>query len=113
MTQKVPILIVSVGATCLFFINFCALVFGCGCHPLWAGADASCNIHLAGTHHCPWCAHTPSFAFAAMVLPQALISFGSMRVAWWKRLALALAAFPVFGGIAAVIYGLASGYWTR
>ena len=46
-----------------------------------------------------------------MVIPQALISFAPGPWAWRKRLVLALAAFPVFGGIAAVIYGLASGYW--
>jgi len=46
-----------------------------------------------------------------MVIPQVLISFWSWQCAWWKRLAAALAAFPVFGGIAAVVYGLTSGYW--
>jgi hypothetical protein len=46
-----------------------------------------------------------------MVGPQALISFRPAAWSWGKRLTLALAAFPVFGGIAAVIYGVASGYW--
>jgi hypothetical protein len=110
-TQKLLIFLASAGVTCVFFINFCALVFACGCRFLWAGADRACNIHTAGVHHCPWCAHNPSAAFLAMVVPQALISFRPAAWSWWMRLALALAAFPVFGGIAAAIYGVASGYW--
>jgi hypothetical protein len=70
-----------------------------------------CNIHSTGTHHCPWCAHNPAFGYLAMMVPQAAISFWPAESSWWKRLAVALAAFPVFGGIAAVIYGTASGYW--
>lgn len=99
------------GVTSAFFINFCALVFQCGCHSLWAGADATCNIHVEGMHHCPWCASNPAYAFAAMVIPQGLVSFWSLQWTWWKRLAASLAAFPVFGGIAAVVYGLSNGYW--
>jgi len=70
-----------------------------------------CNIHEEGAHHCPWCAHNPAFAYAAMVVPQALISFWPARYSWKARLAAALAAFPIFGGVAAIIYGSASGYW--
>jgi len=43
-----------------------------------------------------------------MVVPQGAISFS--RFPAKVRLAAALAAFPVFGGISAVIYGIASGY---
>ena len=46
-----------------------------------------------------------------MVVPQGLISFSPWAVSAKARLAAALAAFPVFGGIAAAIYGIASGYW--
>src|SRR5947209_8377259 len=102
---------VSAGVTSLLFINFCALVFQCGCHSLWAGAAAACNIHAMGSHHCPWCAQNPAFAYAAVVVPQALISFWSLECSWWKRLAAALMAFPLFGGIAAAVYGFTSGYW--
>ena len=99
------------GVTSLLFINFCALVFRCGCHSLWAGAADMCNIHREGSRHCPWCARNPAYAYAVMVIPQALVSFWSVPWSWSKRLAVALAAFPVFGGIAAVVYGLTSGYW--
>ena len=75
------------------------------------GAAAQCNIHSAGRHHCPWCAQNPTLAHLAMIVPQALISFWPSAVSWSSRLAAALAAFPVFGGIAAYFYGLAGGYW--
>jgi hypothetical protein len=109
--QKTLIFIASAVFTSVFFINFCALVFRCGCRSLWAGADAMCNIHSESAHHCPWCANNPGFAYAAMIVPQAVISFRSSTWSWQKRLAASLAAFPAFGGIAAVIYGLVSGYW--
>jgi hypothetical protein len=70
-----------------------------------------CNIRSAGTHHCPWCAHNPAFGYLAMLVPQGLISFWPIQGVWWKRFAMALAAFPLFGGMAALIYGIASGYW--
>ena len=107
------IFVVAASATSILFINFCATVFHCGCHSLWRGADAACNIHAEGSHHCPWCAQNPAYAYAAMVIPQFLISFWSGKCSPWIRLAAALAAFPVFGGIAALIYGLASGYWKQ
>lgn len=109
--QKSLIFLTSAALTSVFFINFCSLVFQCGCHSLWSGADASCNIHRAGVHHCPWCAHNPAPAYLAMILPQALISFWPAALPWTARLAAAAIAFPVFGGLAAMVYGLASGYW--
>ena len=45
----------SFSVTCLFFINVCNWIFGCGCRSLWAGADAMCNVHLSASRHCPFC----------------------------------------------------------
>ena len=70
-----------------------------------------CNIHREGVHHCPWCQHNPAFGYLAMLVPQALISLWPARYSWKARLAAALAAFPILGGLAAIIYGSASGYW--
>ena len=111
LKSLILIFALSAGVTSLLFINFCATVFHCGCHSLWAGAADMCNIHREGARHCPWCARNPAYAYAAMVIPQALVSFWSVPWSWSKRLAVALAAFPVFGGIAAVVYGFTSGYW--
>jgi hypothetical protein len=109
--QKTLIFVLSAGVTFALFINFCATVFQCGCHSIWAGAAEMCNIHMEGVRHCPWCAHNSNYALAAMLIPQGLISFWFGAYSPWKRLAAALIAFPFFGGIAAVIYGLNSGYW--
>ncbi|HTS61686.1 MAG TPA: hypothetical protein VMH28_06655 [Candidatus Acidoferrales bacterium] len=100
--------------TSVFFIDFCAAVFHCGCVSLWRGADAHCNIHAAGTHHCPWCAG----GMAASLIPWALIVAVQAAIGFWPRavhpgvrLASALCAFPLAGGIVAMLYGLATGYW--
>src|SRR5689334_23924999 len=36
---------VAAAITSVFFINFCATVFQCGCAALWSGGDAHCNVH--------------------------------------------------------------------
>lgn len=101
--------------TSVFFIDFCAAVFRCGCVSLWRGAQAHCNIHTPGAHHCPWCAH----GMAASVIPWALIVAAQAAVCFLLprpmpsllRLASAVAMFPIAGAIVAAVYGLAIGYW--
>jgi hypothetical protein len=100
--------------TSVFFINFCATIFRCGCASLWSGADAHCNIHMAGSRHCPWCAQgalASTVPWALIVAVQAAISFWPRPLHSGVRLASALAAFPLTGAIVAVAYGLYSGYW--
>ena len=98
----------------IFFINFCATVFRCGCASLWNGADARCNVHSSGSHHCPWC----SSGLAASVVPWALIATAQAAASFWPRqmplplrMFAAIAAFPAAGAVIAVVYGLVSGYW--
>jgi len=98
----------------VFFINFCAAIFACGCASLWSGADAYCNIHLAGSRHCPWCAH----GRVASVIPWVLIVAAQAAISFWPRpihaglrLLSAVSAFPVTGGVIALAYGLAVRYW--
>ena len=55
-THKLVIAILAAAFTSIFYINFCNLVYQCGCRSLWNGADAMCNVHSHGTKHCPWCA---------------------------------------------------------
>jgi hypothetical protein len=100
--------------TSVFFINFCALVYQCGCESLWAGAADSCNIHDAGSRHCPWCSIGTAgtgAVWAAIVGAQAAVVFLWPGIAWLPRTLLALLAFPLIGGILAVGMGLAKGYW--
>lgn len=99
---------------CLFFINLCAWIFRCGCHSLWAGADMSCNIHMAHMKHCPFCSHGwqgQMLVMTAIWIPQAIVC---LRLSWtWPaRFLTALVLFPVVEGIAALIFGRFDGYWT-
>ena len=43
---------------------FCNLMFHCGCGLV--SLTAHCNIHQPSPPHCPWCAHPPWFALAAL-----------------------------------------------
>ncbi len=99
---------------CVFTIDFCNLVYRCGCRPLWAGAAAHCNIHTAGVKHCPWC-EIGNEGFAAIGLTilatQAAAAFLPVTWSWRFRLLAALTAFPASGLVAALVVGLAKGYW--
>ena len=110
--QLVPFAI-SVTLTSLFFIDFCAWVFRCGCHSLWAGADAACNIHAMHGRHCPWCAHgTAGYAVvvALVCAPQLAVSMSS-RWGLAARTISAIALFPVTAWTVALVFGWFSGYW--
>jgi hypothetical protein len=104
----------SVTVTSVFFINFCAVIFACGCASLWSGADAHCNIHLAGSRHCPWCTQgrvASAIPWALIVAAQAAIGFWPRPMHAGVRLVSALAAFPVAGAVIAAAYGISAGYW--
>jgi hypothetical protein len=108
------IFVAAAAVTSVFFINFCTAVFRCGCVSLWRGADVHCNIHNTGLHHCPWCAHgmmAPVIPWGLIMAAQAAVSYWPRRMSTAVRLAAAAATFPVAGGIVAVWYGLAAGYW--
>ncbi len=107
------IFLVSAALTSLFFINFCATVYQCGCRSLWDGAALHCNIHMPQARHCPWCAVGASGAaaiYGAILAGQAVCSFFPPWI-WPWRLAAAVAAFPGVGFLIAVLMGIAQGYW--
>ena len=57
-TVSLGIFLIAAAVTSIFFINFCATVFQCGCQSLWGAAAKMCNIHHARMHGgkgCPWC----------------------------------------------------------
>jgi len=112
--SNLGIFLAAVTVNSVFFINFCAIVFQCGCASLWSGADARCNVHLAELHHCPWCAN----GLAASMAPWALITAVQAVISFWPRpmwtvvrLVAAMGAFPAAGAVIAWVYGLALGYW--
>ncbi len=113
LLPRLACLAVGVGVTWVFFINYCDLIFACGCQSLWAGASSSCNIHAPAPPHCPWCLHDGAVGWWTMwgiCLSQAGIALGPGRFGKWRALAV-LAAFPVIGGIAGLGAGLYTGYF--
>jgi hypothetical protein len=108
------IFLASAAFTSVFFIQFCATVFQCGCQPLWAEAARHCNIHNAHGRQCPFCIYgTAGYAlsYGAMLAAQAAASFWPYSASWVLRLSLALGAFPLSGLFIALIFGLITGYW--
>jgi hypothetical protein len=104
---------VAVTFTSVFFINYCDLVFQCGCTFLWSGADAHCNIHH-GPKRCPFCAvgwGGQLLIWLSMIAPQLYISLREASWGWKKRLVLALMAFPIIGLAPVLGVGLWKGYW--
>ncbi|MBS1834514.1 MAG: hypothetical protein JST65_17485 [Acidobacteria bacterium] len=113
--KSLGIYLAAFAVTSVFFINFCDLVYRCGCRSLWNGADAHCNRH-APPHekHCPFCSHgNTGYAafFGGIVLPQFAAIRALRNRGWFTRLTAGLATFPIAGGLIAVTVGLLDGYW--
>ncbi len=107
------ILLIAATVTSLLFINYCDLIFRCGCTWLWAGADAHCNIHAPRGRHCPFCIKGYGVGvWTVMVLAQAGVVYARTEWGWRVRLLLALLAFPITGTVLAVVLGLWTGYWS-
>ena len=112
------IFILSATLTSVFFIQFCATIFQCGCQSLFGDADRYCNIHNAHGKHCPWCSFGYTgyaFVYGGMIASQALSAFVPVRWgwSWFPRLVTSLAAFPVVGTVLALTLGWYTGYWNR
>ena|SRR5581483_212500 len=103
---------ISFCVTSVFFINFCNLIYRCGCRSLWAGADIACNIHVEHGHHCPWCSHGNAgyaIEMGLICVPQLLVSMTGWS--WKVRTLAALAMFPVAGLGVALMFGWIDSYW--
>ena len=103
----------AAGFTAIFFINWCHMVYQCGCTFIWAGYADHCNIHNATPPHCPWCAHRDfaTVAFLSVIASQALLSFWPGRVQW-LRVGAAFAASPITAAITGWLIGMYVGYWS-
>lgn len=116
LAVKFAVFAAAAGVMSALFLNFCHLVFQCGCEALWTAAAAHCNIHQPHAKHCPWCAHGDTgalLAYGGILLPQMLASFWPGDRPWRHRLGAALAAFPICGGLIALVFGLYDGYWNQ
>lgn len=115
LTGRILLAALASGVTTAFFIDFCNLIYRCGCRSLWNGAAAMCNVHSAGGKHCPWCSIGSSGAFAVWLCIVAVQVYFAIRPrpsTWVARISFALAAFPVVGGFLAIGIGVSLGYWT-
>jgi hypothetical protein len=116
LSKRSRALIASVGllVTAVFFINFCDLVYRCGCRSLWAGAAAHCNIHRASGPHCPWCSVGQAGSLAVFLFIAAVqghVAFRTQR-SGYIVFGLTLLAFPAVGAVLAIAMGVWKGYWT-
>lgn len=106
---------VVAGLSLVFLVDLCDLIYDCGCRSLWHGAARACNIHRPQTPDCPWCS-TGTWGLVvpagAIVAAQALVLLAPGRARTSHRVLLAVALFPVVGGITGVLFGLATGYWS-
>lgn len=107
------IFLLGLAVTSVFFVNWCDVVFQCGCRSLWNGIATHCNIHDATGPHCPWCEHPlagGAVAFGAVVIAQ-WASVYRTKASTLGRLALALAAFPIVSGLVALVQRFVWSYW--
>ena len=109
------VFLVGAAVTSLLFINACDLFYQCGCEAWWNAAATHCNIHNASGPHCPWCLDggiRGYVVFGLVLVGQAGLVFWPGDTGWLKRLSWVLAAFPVVGGLFALVFGLTTGYWS-
>ena len=113
MKERLLPFAISFAVTCLFFINVCDWIFDCGCHSLWAGADAMCNVHLANSPHCPIC----SRGIAGYIGIMAVVTAPQLAASVWLpssrlvRILLCLLLFPLGMLAVGLLAGTLDGYW--
>ena len=110
---RLGVLVAAAGVTNVFFIQFCDLLYRCGCEALWAGAAEHCNIHNAAPPHCPWCldgGELGQWSFWSIVVSQCGLALWPGRFGALRALATFL-AFPAVGAITGVLAGLGTQYW--
>ena len=110
---RVACLAFALGITHVFFIQYCDLLFDCGCQALWAGRAEECNIHNASPPHCPWCLDDGAYGrwtHGAIVTASIALAVWPGRFGTARAVSVIL-AFPVVGALAGLLAGLATGYW--
>ncbi len=110
---RLAVLGAAAGVAHVFFIQFCDLLYRCGCEALWAGAARHCNIHNAAPPHCPWCLDEGllgQLSFGAIVVSQCALTLWPGRFGVVRAIATFM-AFPVVGAIGGLLAGLGTQYW--
>jgi hypothetical protein len=105
----------TAGLAGFFAIDFCNLIYRCGCQGVLGAGATHCNVHQAhAMKHCPWCTHGGVgfvFAMLPVFVGQGWLAFTQRPLGWITRLVGGWMLFPVLGGIAALLVGFAQGYW--
>lgn len=111
---KALIFAAGVGFTAAFIINWCDLIYRCGCTFQWAGGADHCNIHNPSPPHCPWCSEGGwgAMAYGFILFVQGVVAFAPGR-AGWKRIVGVFVASPLAAALAGLVIGLWTGYWTN
>ncbi|RMF64116.1 MAG: hypothetical protein D6743_09750 [Calditrichaeota bacterium] len=107
--NTVVAIFVSAAITVVFLLPFCGFMYKCGCTYLWAGSAETCNIHLSGVAHCPWCVRRNP---VLMVLPFVVILAGqgfSIHLLS-RRYHLSLLQLLVVGIAVFLLLGALNGY---
>ena len=113
LLPKFACLAVALGITSVLFIQYCDLLFDCGCQAHWAAGAEYCNVHNAEPPHCPWCigdGASGRWSFRLIIASQAILALWPGRLGR-TRGAMVFLAFPVGGAAGAIVTGLATGYW--
>ena len=112
---KAWVALAAATVTSVLFLNYCSLIYQCGCEGVWGTLDRHCNIHAEG-RHCPVCLLPfggQVAVWAMMVIPQVGVSFRRANWSVMTRLLLALGTFPVAGLVPTIGLGLWTGYWNK
>lgn len=113
VSSKHWVFFAAAAVTGIFFVDWCGVVFQCGCRSLWNGIATYCNIHAASGPHCPWCEHPVlggGIAFGAAIAAQWFAVYKTATSAP-KRLVVALLAFPLASGLIAFVQRFVWSYW--
>ena len=112
--MKHVVFLLALAVTGIFFVDWCAVVFQCGCLSLWNGNATYCNIHAPMGPHCPWCAHPLAgggIAFGAAVVAQWAAVYRTSTSSFMNRLVLAIVALPLASGLVALVQRFVWEYW--
>ena len=67
--RRAALAAIAVTLASLTYHPICTVLFGCGCSWFFAGAAATCDIHVPGPPDCPVCTQLPAgAAFSAVML---------------------------------------------
>lgn len=108
------IFVLAAAVTSLFYINFCATLYQCGCQSLWEVADRYCNIHNAHGKHCPWCSFGKTgyaATYGSILLAQLGAAISTRKLGWLVSLGTSVLAFPLAGLVLVLAFGWYTGYW--